>query len=89
MVPTGYIASAINNLALAITADHIHMNQMVATVHQLGETNKILGDSIKHFSETNTIMESQGQDEKNHQTKPRVTLQNWTLTGIAGHMVLG
>ena len=35
MVPTGYIAYALYNLAIAATADQIHMDQLIVKILQL------------------------------------------------------
>ena len=35
MVPTGYIAYALYNLAMASTADQIHMDQLIVTILQM------------------------------------------------------
>ena len=47
VVPNGYIASALYNLAMAATADQSHVYQLVSTICQLTDTNNILGDQLK------------------------------------------
>ena len=64
VVPAGGIASALDRLEMAATTDQIHVGQMMATIHQLTETNKIRGDQIKQLSETNVILDRQGQEDK-------------------------
>ena len=60
--PTGDISSALDNLALASTADQSQVDHMMATILQLKETSRILGDQIKELSETNSILARQVQD---------------------------
>ena len=49
VVQNGDIASTIDNIALAATADQSHMYQRMATNLQIPDTNKILGDNIKQL----------------------------------------
>ena len=82
VVPTKDIASALDNLTLATTMDNIHMDQMMPTTLEMIEINRILGYQIKHMANTNAIMKRQVHDEKNHQTKMKITLQNWPQASI-------
>ena len=43
VVLIGYIASAMYNLTMAATVDQNHVDQIMETILQLTETNKILG----------------------------------------------
>ena len=52
VVLTRNISYAINNLALAATADHIHVDQLMAKRLQLTEMNNIIGYHIKHLYDT-------------------------------------
>ena len=63
------IASALDNLTLYATLEHIHMDQLVVTTHQLKETNKILRDHTKNLDETKKILESHLQDKEKTSNK--------------------
>ena len=86
VVPTGDITSALDNLEMYATAEQSHVDHDMATIFQLTETNKILGDQIKQLSETNAILDRQGQEDKNATNKMIVTLQNWIQPYIVGLM---
>ena len=49
MVPNRDIACTLENLAMDATADHRHVDQMMETILQLTETNKILREQQKTF----------------------------------------
>ena len=55
VVPTEDIVSVLNRLTMAATADIVHINQVMATIKHLEETNKTPGKQIKQISATNTI----------------------------------
>ena len=61
VVPTGYTASALNNLKMAATSDQSHANQMMVTIRQLTEMKKIRGNHIKHLAMNNSILAKQRQ----------------------------
>ena len=44
VVPNGDITSDLDNLSMATTADQSHADQLMATIFQLKDTNKILGE---------------------------------------------
>ena len=64
MVPTGDIASALDNPALTATADQSHIYQLTATILKMTETNSILGVQTKHLYKTNVILTRQVQDKE-------------------------
>ena len=45
----------LDNLKMTAKADQIHMDQMMAIIRQLTETNKILGEKLKQLSEENVF----------------------------------
>ena len=55
-VPNRDIVSALDNPTMASTANQIHVDQLTATICQLVETNKILGDKLKQLAETNVSL---------------------------------
>ena len=61
VVPTGNIASMLDNLALDSTTDQSHINQLTAKICQLTETNNIMEDQLNQLAESNVILERQGK----------------------------
>ena len=77
MVLTGDIASTLDNLKMAATADQIHLDHPIATISQMTDTNTILVDQIKQCADTNAILDRKGKEEEKTETKMKVTAQNW------------
>ena len=61
MVHNRDISSSQDNLVMAATADQIHVDHLMAKIHQLTEANNISGDKIKQLSETNAFLARQVQ----------------------------
>ena len=58
------IDSMLDNFSLAATVDQINANHLMEKIHQLKRKNT-LGEQIKKMTNTNTIMEREGQDRNN------------------------
>ena len=69
VAPKEDIESEIDSLAMDTTANQGHVNQFMATIHQVTETNQILGKHIKYISAMNYILIKQNQGGKNNQKK--------------------
>ena len=52
----GDIPSTLDKLNMAATANQRHAEQMMGTIHQMTDTNKILGEQINQISEMNMVL---------------------------------
>ena len=73
-----------DNLEIAATADQSHMDHIMATIFQLGNTNKILVDQLKKLAKTNPFLYRQVQEDKSQGTIMIVILHNWIQPDIVG-----
>ena len=84
MVTNGDIVSTMDNLAMVNIADQSHMDQLIATIRQLTDTNKILGQQLNNFLKQTIFWIGKFKKIKRQPTKIIVTLQNFTQTDIVG-----
>ena len=64
VVPNGDITSILDNLAMDVTAEQSHVEQLMAIIHQLMDTSKILGEQLKQIAKTKAFLDRQGQEDK-------------------------
>ena len=77
VVLTREIVSALDNIKMSETMDQSHVDQNMAKIFQLEETNNILGEQIKKNYETIAILARQGQEEKNPGKENKSYPKNW------------